>query len=101
MHERSQDGRHASAYHAHVCFQSSPEPYVVVIVGCIAEITDLSQVLQSDAAASSDKDSDKEGEYYSDFTSCVPDLKLHELRDREEEDNKVEEDVNTSINVGG
>lgn len=62
-------------------------------------MSNLSNVLQTDNTAERDEQTNKEGDDDADFTSRLSDLEADQLRDRKEEDNKVEHDVNPTTDV--
>lgn len=101
VHERPDDGRHASADDAHVSFQAGPEPYIVVMVCCVGVLPDRSQVCQTNGTAGSDKEAKEEGEYNTGLAFLIPHLEFRKLGDREKEDNEIEEDVDTAVDIGG
>jgi hypothetical protein len=70
------------------------------VVGCVGVLSDRSQVLQADDTASSDEETDGECQDGTELPSLIPDLKLQELRDRQSEDNEVEEDVGSTVDIG-
>lgn len=80
--DRARDGRHAGADDAQIGFQSGPDPYVVVMVGCVGVFSDLGQVLQADDTADCDEETDEERQDGAEFASFVSDLKLQKLGDR-------------------
>lgn len=101
VHERADDGRHASADDAKISFQAGPEANVVVMVCCIRVLPDGSQVCQANDTACSHEEAKKEGKYDTSLALLVPYLKLHKLRDWEEEDNEIEEDIGSTVDVRG
>ena len=70
------------------------------MVGCVGVLSDRSQVLQADDTADCNEDSDCECQDGSELSSLIPDLKLQKLGDRQGENNEVEEDVGSSVDVG-
>jgi hypothetical protein len=82
-----------------MAFEPASERNVVVIVCDVGQLTICCKVAESYYTTNSDKEADKESMQNSDFASSVPDLEVHNLRDREEEDHEVEEDVESAIGV--
>jgi len=100
VHERTGDGRHASADDADVAFDGTPQAGVVVVIGRVCVSSDLGQVLQADDAADRHEQANKEGHDDADFAPRVGNLQLDKPGNREEKDNKIEGDVDSATDVG-
>jgi hypothetical protein len=79
--DRPQYSRHASANNAQIGLQTSPQPYVVVVVRYVGEVVQCCQVLQTDGAADCHEETDEKSQTNSHSASPI-DLKLDKLRNR-------------------
>jgi len=70
------------------------------VVGCVGVVRDCSQVCKANNTADRDEETDEECRYDPNLLSPVPNLELHKLRDREEDDDEVKEYVEYAVGQG-
>ena len=92
--------RHASANDADFAFDAAPRRDLGVLVGRVGDFADVGGVLEPHHAADSNKEADQESEDDADFAASVGDLELNEPRNREEEDDEIQKDVDRAADVG-
>ena len=97
--DRTRDRRHASANPPNITLKPAPQRDSIVVVRCVGDFAELCQVLQANDAADRNKKPQKEGENRADLAPFILDLQCQELRHREEEDDEVEEDVESAVDV--
>jgi hypothetical protein len=100
VHERAGDRGHAGADDADVAFDAAPQSDVVVVIRRVCVVSDLRQVREADDTAGCDEQADEEGNDDADLAASVGDLELNEPRNREEEDDEIQEDVDRAADVG-
>ena len=69
------------------------------MVRCVGDFAELRQVLQANDAADRNKKPQKEGKDCTDLAPLVLDLQCQKFRHGEEEDDQVEEDVESAVDV--
>ena len=90
---------HAGANDADFAFDAAPQTDIGVVVGRVCDLADPRRVLQTHHAACSHEESNEERQDNANFPSLILNLDLHQFRDREEEDDQVEENVDGAVNV--